>query len=65
VFQNLREACEVWQRKLASFLLILEQFYPIGMNITFTVQVVKLRCVKVKGTSKLRRPVPDSFGTQT
>ena len=35
------------------------------MNVTFTIQVVKLRCVKVKGTSKLRRPVPDSFGTQT
>lgn len=35
------------------------------MNVTLTVQVVKLRYVKVKGASKLRRPAPDCFGTQT
>lgn len=35
------------------------------MNVNLSVQVGKLRCVKVKGTSKLRRPVPDSVGTQT
>lgn len=60
-----REACGVCQRKPTLSLLILKQLYPIGTNVTLTVQLGKLRCGEMKGTPKLTRPVHNSVGTQT